>query len=87
MRKRYLRGSTSRYGAALPFTQMVSPKNSCIHMGCVPFCGGGYKQRSVDAEVAVLNHQRNFIGSAGKIERIFFVVANEIKAGQSGIDI
>jgi hypothetical protein len=28
MRRRYLRGSTRKYGHTLPFTRIVSPKNS-----------------------------------------------------------
>ena len=86
--KRYLRGSTSTNGAALPFTQMVSPKNSCIHMGCVPFFAGGYNTERSTANLRSWIIERDFfVGSAGKVERVFFPITNEVQAGQSRINI
>ena len=40
MRNRYLRGSTFRYGQDLPFTSIMSPKNSGIQNGCTFGFGG-----------------------------------------------
>ena len=40
IRKRYLRGSTFRYGHDLPFTRIMSPKNSGIQNGWTLGFGG-----------------------------------------------
>jgi len=45
------------------------------------------EQGAIGAELAVLDEKRDFVGAAGKVEGVFFGVANEVHAGQSSVDI
>ncbi len=53
----------------------------------MPFLAGGVEQRAINSETSVLDHERDFVGTTGKVEGVFLIVANHVEVGQSGIDI
>ena len=69
IRKRYIRGSTSRNGQTLPLTSMVSPKYSPIQVAPGDVAGR-VPERPVRVELAVLDDQRDLVGPAGDPDRV-----------------
>ena len=91
IRKRYMRGSTSRIWPDLAVDQhdvaeiLADPSHSFDVARWV-------KELSVSAELAILDHERNFVRSARNADRVGFypgvvLVAKNVGSGQSCKDV